>query len=151
MLSPDNPIRHPTTFTKNLSGCFKSRSWSASWRSRGCSRSETNHCARQALLAGWAPSAGLGVACLFGANQQRKAPPPLGPGEGFGQPKDGKKRARGNFRGIKLNNKSHWFSKNLDAMLARKSNAHPGQPRPCAHGQPSCRDSRLKGDASGGH
>ena len=55
-------------------------------------------------------------------------PPPSGPGEGFGAPKDWKKRAKGDFRGIKLSNKTHRSSTDPDALLARKSNAHPAQP-----------------------
>jgi hypothetical protein len=55
-------------------------------------------------------------------------PPPSGPGEGFGAPKPGKKRAKGDFRGIKLSNKTHRSSVDPDALLARKSNAHPALP-----------------------
>jgi hypothetical protein len=55
-------------------------------------------------------------------------PPPSGPGEGFGAPKEGNKRAKGDFRGIKLSNKTHRSTTDPDALLARKSNAHPAQP-----------------------
>jgi len=65
-LSPDDPIWHPTTFTKN----------------------------RERLL-----------------NQidgkEDPPPPPSGPGEGFGAPKEGKKRAKGDFRGVRLSNETH--------------------------------------------
>jgi len=60
--------------------------------------------------------------------QDDPPPPPSGPGEGFGAPKPGKKRAKGNFRGIKLSNKTHRSGSDPDALLARKSNAHPAQP-----------------------
>jgi hypothetical protein len=51
-------------------------------------------------------------------------PPPSGPGEGFGAPKEGKKRAKGDFRGVKLSNETQ---PDPEALLARKSNAHPAQ------------------------
>jgi hypothetical protein len=49
------------------------------------------------------------------------------PGEGFGAPKEGKKRAKGDFRGIKLSNETHRSSTDPEALLARKSNAHQAQ------------------------
>ena len=55
-------------------------------------------------------------------------PPASGPGEGFGAPKPGKKRAKGDFRRIKLSNKTDCSSVDPDALLAWKSNAHPAQP-----------------------
>ena len=54
--------------------------------------------------------------------------PPSGPGEGFGDPKPGKKRAKRDFRGIKLSNKTHRSSVDPDALLCRKSKAHPALP-----------------------
>jgi hypothetical protein len=54
--------------------------------------------------------------------------PAVRPGEGFGQPKEGKKRAKGDFRGIKLSNKTHRSGSDPNALLARKSNAHLAQP-----------------------
>ena len=59
--------------------------------------------------------------------QDDPPPPPTGPGEGFGAPQDGKKRAKGDFRGIKLSNETHRSSTDPEALLARKSNAHPAQ------------------------
>jgi hypothetical protein len=67
--------------------------------------------------------------------QEDPPPGPTGPGEGFGAPREGKKRAKGDFRGIKLSNETHHsstdpvdavFSEGV-ALLARKSNAHPVQ------------------------
>jgi hypothetical protein len=75
------------------------------------------------LLQAWASHASLER-----VDGQDDPPPPSGPGEGFGQTKGGKKRAKGDFRGIKLSNKTHRSSSDPDAMLARKSNAHPAQP-----------------------
>ncbi len=60
--------------------------------------------------------------------QDDPPPPPSGPGEGFGAPKEGKKRAKGDFRGIKLSNKTHRSGTDPDALLARKSKVHPAQP-----------------------
>jgi hypothetical protein len=55
------------------------------------------------LLQAWASHASLERI----DGQDDPPPPPSGPGEGFGQPKEGKKRAKGDFRGIKLSNKTH--------------------------------------------
>jgi hypothetical protein len=60
---------------------------------------------------------------------QADPPPPLSdPGEGFGAPKPGKKRANGDFRGTKLSSKTHRFGSGPDGLLAGNSNAHPAQP-----------------------
>lgn len=64
-----------------------------------------------------------------GSTERRpQPPPPSGLGEGFGTPKPGKKRAKGDFRGIKLSNKTHRSGSVPDALLARKTKAHPAQP-----------------------
>jgi hypothetical protein len=73
------------------------------------------------LLQAWASHASLERI----DGQDDPPPPPSGPGEGFGAPKAGKKRAKGDFRGIKLSNDTHRSSTDPDALLARKSNAHP--------------------------
>ncbi len=59
--------------------------------------------------------------------QEDPPPPPSGSGEGFGAPKKAKKRAKEDFRGIKLSNETHHSSTDPEALLARKSNAHPAQ------------------------
>ena len=46
---------------------------------------------------------------------------------GFGAPKGGTKRAKGDFRGVKLSNETHRSSTDPEALLARKSKAHPAQ------------------------
>jgi hypothetical protein len=69
--------------------------------------------------------------CQLYASEGRPSvlpPPPSGPGVGFGAPKEGKKRAKGDLRGIKLSNKTHRSSTDPDALLARKSNAQPALP-----------------------
>jgi hypothetical protein len=50
------------------------------------------------LLLAWASHASLERI----DGQEDPPPMPLGPGEGFGAPKTGKKRAKGDFRGIKV-------------------------------------------------
>jgi hypothetical protein len=63
-------------------------------------------------------------------------PRPSGPGEGFGAPRDGKKRAKGDCRRVKLSNQTHRSSTDpvdavffvVVALLARKSNAQPALP-----------------------
>lgn len=72
------------------------------------------------LLQAWASHASLERI----DGQDDPPPPPSGPGEGFGALKEGKKLAKGDFRGIKLSNKTHRSSSDPDALLARKSNAH---------------------------
>jgi hypothetical protein len=47
---------------------------------------------------------------------------------GFGAPKPGRKRAKGDSRGIKLSIKTHRSGSDSDALLARQSNVHPAQP-----------------------
>ena len=76
------------------------------------------------LLQAWASHASLERI----DREEDPPPPPSGPGEGFGAPKPGRKRAKGDFRGIKLSNKTHRSGSDPDALLARKSNAHPAQP-----------------------
>ena len=81
------------------------------------------------LLQTWASHASLKQ------NDGQENHPPTGPGERFGAPKEGKKRAKGDFRGIKLSNETHRSSTEpVDAvssegvaLLARKSKAHPAQ------------------------
>lgn len=55
-------------------------------------------------------------------------PSPSGPGEGFGAPKPCKDRAKGEFRGIGLSNKTHRAASDPDGLLARESNAQLVQP-----------------------
>ena len=76
------------------------------------------------LLQAWASHASLERI----DGEEDPPPPPSGPGEGIGTPKPGKKRAKGDFRGIKLSNKTHRSGSDPDALLARKSKAHPAQP-----------------------
>jgi hypothetical protein len=75
------------------------------------------------LLQAWASHASLKRI----DGQEDPLPPPSGRGEGFGAPKEGKKRVKGDFRGVKLSNSTHRSSTDPESLLARKSNAHPAQ------------------------
>ncbi|TWB87344.1 IS4 family transposase [Synechococcus sp. Ace-Pa] len=129
-LSPDDPIWHPTTFTKNrerllnddVMGRFLEKLMGAPEVKPLLS--DEHFSVDGTLLQACASHASLERI----DGQEDPPPPPSGPGEGFGTPKPGKKRAKGDFRSIKLSNKTHRSSVDPDALLARKSNAHPAQP-----------------------
>jgi transposase len=129
-LSPDDPIWHPTTFTKNrerllieqIMGRFLEKLMGAP-EVKPLLSSE-HFSVDGTLLQAWASHASLERI----DGQDDRPPPPSGPGEGFGAPKPGQKRAKGDFRGIKLSNKTHRSSVDPDALLCRKSNAHPALP-----------------------
>jgi len=129
-LSPDDPIWHATTFTKNrerllndqVMGRFLEKLMGAPEVKPLLS--DEHFSVDGTLLQAWASHASLERIDA----QDDPPPPPSGPGEGFGQPKEGKKRAKGDFRGIQLSNKTHRSGTDPDALLARKSNAHPALP-----------------------
>ena len=81
------------------------------------------------LLQAWASHASLERT----DGQKDPPPPPSGPGDGFGALKEGKKRAKGDFRGVKLSNKTHRSTTDPDVLLARKSSAHPALPSDRGH------------------
>ncbi len=74
------------------------------------------------MLQAWASNASLKRI----EGQEDPPPPPTGPGEGFGVPKEAKNRAKG-VRGIKFSNETHRSSKDPEPLLACKCNAHPAQ------------------------
>ena len=129
-LSPDDPIWHPTTFTKNrerllnddVMGRFLKKLMAAPEVKPLLS--DEHFSVDGTLLQAWASHASLERT----DGQDDPPPPPSGPGEGFGAPKPGKNRAKGDFRGIKLSNKTHRSSVDPDALLCRKSKAHPALP-----------------------
>jgi hypothetical protein len=82
-----------------------------------------------ALLQAWASHASLEQ--LDGKDDP--SPPPSGPGKSFISSTPGKKRTKGDFRGIKLSNKTHRSSTNSVALLCRKSKAHPALPSHLGH------------------
>ena len=128
-LSPDDAIWHPTTFTKNrdrllnddVMGLFLEKLMGAPEVKPLLS--DDHFSVDGTLLQAWASHASLKRI----DGQEDPPPPPTGLGEGFGAPKEGKKRAKGDFRGIKLSNETHRSSTEPEALLARKSNAHPAQ------------------------
>ncbi len=129
-LSSYDPIWHPTTFTKNrerllneqVMGRFLEKLM-ASPEVKPLLRDE-HFSVDGTLLQAWASHASLERI----DGQDDPPPPPSGLGEGFGAPRADKKRAKGDFRGIKLSNKTHRSGTDPDALLARKSNAHPALP-----------------------
>jgi transposase len=117
-LSPDDAIWHPTTFTKNrdrllnddFMGLFLEKL-------RGAPEfkpllSDDHFSVDGTLLKAWASHATLKRI----DGQEDPPPPPTGPGEGFGAPKEGKKRAKGDFRGIKFSNETHRSQGPLDVI-----------------------------------
>jgi hypothetical protein len=94
-LSPDDPIWHPTTFTKNrerllndqVMGRFLEKLMGAPEVKPLLS--DEHFSGDGTLLQAWASHASLER--IYG--QDEPPPPPSGPGEGFGQRKESKKRA----------------------------------------------------------
>jgi transposase len=129
-LSPDDPIWHPTTFTKNrerllneqVMGRFLEKLMGAPEVKPLLSNEHFS--VDGTLLQAWASHASMERI----DGQDDPPPPPSGPGEGFGQPKAGRKRAKGDFRGVRLSNETHRSSTDPDALLARKSIVHPALP-----------------------
>jgi hypothetical protein len=134
-LSPDDPIWHPTTFTKNrerlLNDDVMGRFLEKLMRAPEVKPllSDEHFSVDGTLLQAWASHASLERI----DPEDDPPPPPSGPGEGFGAPKPGKKRAKGDFRGIKLSNKTHRSNVDPDALLCRKSKAHPALPSDRGH------------------
>jgi transposase len=128
-LTPDDSIWHPTTFTKNrdrllneqVMGRFLEKLMGAPEVKPLLSNEHFS--VDGTLLQAWASHASLERI----DGQDDPPPPPAGPGEGFGAPKGGTKRAKGDFRGVKLSNETHRSSIDPEALLARKSKAHPAQ------------------------
>jgi transposase len=128
-LSPDDPIWHPTTFTKNRERLLNKEVMGTFLDTlMGLPEvkpllSDEHFSVDGTLLKAWASHASLERI------DGKEDPPPLptSPGEGFGPPKEGKRRAKGDFRGIKISNDTHRSTTDPEALLARKSNAHPAE------------------------
>jgi hypothetical protein len=105
-LSPDDVIWHPTTFTKNLDRLLKEAVMGKLLEKlMGAPEvkpllSSEHFSVDGTLLQAWASHASLEQSDW----QEDPPPPPSCPGEGFGAPKEGKKQAKGDFRGVKLSN-----------------------------------------------
>ncbi|MCP9850944.1 IS5 family transposase [Cyanobium sp. Morenito 9A2] len=128
-LSPDDPIWHPTTLTKNRQRLLNERVMGKFLEKLiGAPEVKTllsneHFSVDGTLLQAWASHASLKRI----DGEEDPPPPPTGPGEGFGAPKPGKKRAEGDFRGIKISNDTHRSSTDPNALLALKSIAHSAQ------------------------
>ena len=128
-LTPDDSIWHPTTFTKNrdrllneqVMGRFLEKLMGAAEVKPLLSNEHFS--VDGTLLQAWASHASLERI----DGEDDPPPPPAGPGEGFGAPKSGSKRAKGDFRCIRLSNETRRSSSDPEALLARKSKAHPAQ------------------------
>jgi hypothetical protein len=129
-LSPADPIWHPTTFTKNrerllneeIMGRFLKKLMGA--LEVKPLLSDEHFSVDGTLLQAWASHASLERV----DGQEDPPPPPSGPVEGFGAPKNGRKRVKGDFRGVRLSNKTHRSGSDPDALLCRQSKAHPALP-----------------------
>jgi transposase len=129
-LSPDDPIWHPTTFTKNRERLLNEQVMSRFLEKLMAAPevkpllSNEHFSVDGTLLQAWASHASLERI----DGEDDPPPPPSGPGEGFVATKGGRKRAKGDFRGVRLSNKTHRSGTDPDALLARKSNVHPALP-----------------------
>ena len=102
-LNPEDPVWHPTSFTKN-----RDRMLNEELMARFLE-----------LLLAWASHSSLER--IDGSDDD---PPPPSGGNGFGSaPAKGKKRAKGDFRGLLLSNQTHRSSSDEEARLFRKSNS----------------------------
>ena len=124
-LNPDDPVWHPTTFTKNRDRLLNEELMArflelllASPEVKPLLSSE-HFSVDGTLLRAWASHGSLER--IDGSDDD---PPPPGGGHGFGSTAaKGKKRAKGDFRGLLLSNQTHRSSSDGEARLFRKSNS----------------------------
>jgi len=124
-LNPDDPVWHPTTFTKNRDRLLNEELMArflellmASPEVKPLLSSE-HFSVDGTLLRAWASHSSLER--IDGSDDD---PPPPSGGNGFGSgPAKGKKRAKGDFRGLLLSNQTHCSSTDGEARLFRKSNS----------------------------
>ncbi|QEY32552.1 IS5 family transposase [Synechococcus sp. RSCCF101] len=124
-LNPDDPVWHPTTFTKNRDRLLNEDLMArflelllASPEVKPLLSSE-HFSVDGTLLRAWASHSSLER--LDGVDDGDGPPPPSG-GHGFGgAPAKGRKRTRGDFRGLLLSNRTHRSGSDADARLFRKS------------------------------
>jgi len=122
-LNPDDPVWHPTTFTKNRDRLLNEELMArflellmASPEVKPLLSSE-HFSVDGTLLRAWASHASLER--IDGSDDE---PPPPGGGNGFGTAAaKGKQRAKGDFRGLLLSNQTHRSSSDGEARLFRKS------------------------------
>jgi len=112
-LNPDDPVWHPTTFTKNRDRVLNEElmpKFLALLSSENCSFYGT------LLLRAWVSNSSLER--IDGHDDE---PPPPSGGQGFGANTPGKKRAKGDFRGLLLSNQTHRSSSDGEARLFKKA------------------------------
>jgi transposase len=122
-LNPDDPVWHPTTFTKNRDRLLNEELMArflellmASPEVKPLLSSE-HFSVDGTLLRAWASHSSLER--IDGSDDD---PSPPSGGNGFGSgPAKGKKRAKGDFRGLLLSNQTHRSSTDGEARLFRKS------------------------------
>ncbi|KAF0654668.1 transposase [Cyanobium sp. Copco_Reservoir_LC18] len=124
-LDPDDPVWHPTTFTKNRDRLLNEELMArflelllAAPEVKPLLSSE-HFSVDGTLLRAWASHSSLER--IDGIDDD---PFPPSSGKGFGAvPAKGKKRAKGDFRGLLLSNQTHRSSSDSEARLFRKSNS----------------------------
>jgi transposase len=124
-LNPDDPVWHPTTFTKNRDRLLNEELMAkflelllASLDVKPLLSSE-HFSVDGTLLRAWASHSSLQR--IEGIDDD---PSPPSGGNGFGpEGRKGKKRAKGDFRGLLLSNQTHRSSSDGEARLFRKSNS----------------------------
>lgn len=124
-LNPDDPVWHPTSFTKNRDRLLNEELMArflelllASPEVKPLLSSE-HFSVDGTLLRAWASHSSLER--IDGIDDD--SPPPSG-GNGFGSTSaKGRKRAKGDFRGLLLSNQTHRSSSDGEARLFRKSNS----------------------------
>ncbi len=123
-LNPDDPVWHPTTFTKNRDRLLNEELMAkflelllAAPEVKPLLSSE-HFSVDGTLLRAWASHSSLE---RIDGTDDDEPPPPSG-GHGFGStPAKRKKRAKGDFRGLLLSNQTHRSSSDGEARLFRKS------------------------------
>lgn len=124
-LNPDDPVWHPTTFTKNRDRLLNEELMAkflelllAAPAVKPLLSSE-HFSVDGTLLRAWASHSSLER--IDGSDAE---PPPPSGGNGFGSGSaKGKKRAKGDFRGLLLSNQTHRSRSDGEARLFRKSNS----------------------------
>jgi transposase len=122
-LNPDDPVWHPSTFTKNRDRLLNEELMArflellmAAPEVKPLLSSE-HFSVDGTLLRAWASHSSLER--IDGGDDE---PPPPSGGNGFDSgPAKGKKRAKGDFRGLLLSNQTHRSSSDVEARLFRKS------------------------------
>ncbi|KMM17419.1 IS5 family transposase [Synechococcus sp. GFB01] len=124
-LNPDDPVWHPTTFTKNRDRLLNEELMAMFLELLLASPevmpllSSEHFSVDGTLLRAWASHGSLER--IDGIDDD---PPPSSGGNGFGSsPGKQKKRAKGDFRGLLLSNQTHRSSSDAEARLFRKSNS----------------------------